>query len=131
MLSQTVEPNTTNNHGLKYGYWGRLRGRGSARCIWSFKLSFLARRGCRHCVFVLQERVPLCPTHPSILSKRSWEETGNNWPTDQVKVGDGNALVGKKNILILDNSCTEEGSPEYKENLSLFRVISHFFDLSK
>lgn len=125
MLSQRVEPNTTNDHGLKHGYWGRRRGRGSARCLWSSKLSFLARHDCRHCGFVLQERVPLCSPHPSILSKRSWEETGNNWPTDQVKMGAGNPLLVRK-----DNSCTEGGRPESKENLSLFRMISRCFDLS-
>lgn len=71
--------------------------------------------------------------HPSILSKRSWDGTGNKWPTDQAAMGavqGGGGLVGKKNILVSDDSCTEEDQPANKENLSLLRVISSFFDMS-
>lgn len=73
-------------------------------------------------------RIPLCPTHPFILSKRSWEETEKNWPTDQFHrravQGGVNGLIGKRNILISDDSCTGEDHPGNRETLSLLKMIS-------
>lgn len=87
VLSQRVEPSTPKRkHRLRHGEHEKLRSKGPAKHTWSSKLT-LGQAWLEALWVCAPGEGSTRRPHPSILSKRSWDGTGNKWPTDQAEMG--------------------------------------------